>query len=276
MPDFHRLDDKNVLITGGADGIGLALAEAFAAGGARLFLADIAAEKLAASASKLSAASAPCDVTDPEAVERVVDRAWEEIGPIDLLCANAGVATSGSVLDASPEDIAFLFGVNVWGILNAVRPFVKRLRNTGRPGHILMTGSETSLSTPSYLKTLPTHLYSMTKHAVLSMGDSLRNELAAESIGVSVLCPGPVATNLSENSGAFRPERFGSATSFDMSAVSPEVLAHIGSLSKPAGEAAALALEGLRRELFVIPTHAHIRDDATARFREIERGFDQL
>ncbi len=278
MSGFEQLDDKSVLVTGAADGIGRALARAFAAGGARVFLTDIAAEKLEKCAAELGAPSAPCDITDAEAVAGVVAKAWDAIGPIDLLCANAGVFKPGSLLDASQQDIDWQFGVNVWGVLNATRPFVALLRESARPGHILMTGSEHSLSTPAYLRAVPIQIYNMTKHSVLSMADGLRIELEPEKIGVSVLCPGPVVSGLSENSGAFRPQRFGGPTKIEIDAdsMSPEAAQQIASLYMPADEAASIAIAGIARELFVIPTHPFIREDAEARHSDILRGFEAL
>lgn len=280
MIDFDPLEDKAVLITGAADGIGLALAETFAAGGARVFLADIAADKVAQQAERLGASSAACDVTDAAAVEAMVEKAWQEVGPIDLLCGNAGVFQPGSLLDASSEDIAFQFDVNVWGILNACRPFVRKLRQAGRPGHVLMTGSEHSLSNPGYLRELPIQVYNMTKHCVLAMADVLRRELEADDIGVSVLCPGPVVSGLGDNSVAFRPERYGSAPAatdpLADGAISEPAARRIAGMYLQASDAAALAIAGLRRGLFVIPTHSYILADATERFREIQRGFEVL
>ena len=81
--DFEKLDDKGVLITGGADGIGLALAEMFRSAGARVFVGDIAAEKLEKSAARIGASCAACDVTDADQIEQWFERAWDEIGPIE-------------------------------------------------------------------------------------------------------------------------------------------------------------------------------------------------
>jgi len=266
--DFQNLEGMNVLITGGADGIGLALAEIFRAGGAQLFLIDVSEHKLAHEAARIGAAHAACDVTDPEALERTVRRAWQEIGPLDLLCANAGVVSQGSLLDVSQAELDWLFGVNVWGILNAVRPFVRQLREARRAGHVLMTGSETSLSYPAFTHSMPIHAYVMSKHCVLAMADSLRVELAPEGIGVSVLCPGPVSTALGANSGRLRAARFGSEPGLPGGAAKA-----MGELGRTPAQVAMTALEGLRRGLFIIPTHPHIRADAARRHDEIERGF---
>ena len=280
MTDFQRLDDKGVLITGAADGIGLALAEAFAAAGARVFLSDIAAEKVADQAKRLGASSGVCDVSDPDAVAAIVAKAWDEIGPIDLLCANAGVISPGPLLEASRDDIAFQFDVNVWGALDTCRAYVAKLRAEGRGGHILMTGSEHSLSNPIYLRSVPVGVYNLTKHCVLAMGDQLRNDLAGEGIGVSVLCPGPVQSGLGPNSAEFRPDRYGEASApanpMADSPLDEEAVRRIVNLYVPAAEAAAIAIAGLQRGQFVIPTHPHLRDDATARFQDIEAGFAVL
>jgi len=279
MLDTDRLDDLGVLITGGADGIGAALAAALIARGARVFLTDIAADKLAATADRLSASSAACDVSDGTAVAAIVEQAWDEIGPLDLLCANAGVFKTGSILNASQADIDWQFGVNVWGIVNACKPFVARLREAARPGAILMTGSENSLSNPSMLRGMPNHIYNMTKHCVLSLGDGLRAELEADSIAVSVLCPGPVTTGLGENSGTVRPERFGGAATFGVEpggSISEDDVRRLQESYISADRVAEIALEGIRRGLFVIPTHDYVLEDATLRFRDIERGFEVL
>ncbi|MAG30262.1 MAG: hypothetical protein CL908_05120 [Deltaproteobacteria bacterium] len=273
MSDF---EGKVALITGAADGIGFALASALGRAGARVFMSDIAADKLEERAAEIGAANAPCDVSDADAVAELVDRAWTEVGPIDLLCANAGVMVSGSILEARQEDIDFIFGVNIWGIVNACRPFVRKLRETGRGGAMLLTGSEHSLSNPQYLRTVPMHLYNLTKHAVLSIGDSLRAELASDGVQVSVLCPGPVVSGLATNSSEFRPARFGQA----VEAGPPDLLGvdtdRLAELYIPADRAAEIALKGIREGVFAIPTHAFEKDDVDARHRELLAGFDLL
>ena len=158
---------------------------------------------------------------------------------------------------------------------------MRRLREAGRPGHILMTGSEHSLSNPRYLRAFPIRIYNMTKHCVLALADGLRSELAADTIGVSVLCPGPVASGLSENSVEFRPVRYAAASGESeptdlLAGVSEQTVQKIQALYQSAPQAAATAIAGLRRGLFVIPTHAYLLEDATERFREIELGFEVL
>ncbi|MCA9502120.1 MAG: SDR family oxidoreductase [Spirochaetaceae bacterium] len=268
---------RTALVTGAADGIGFALCEALVARGARVFMSDVAAERLKERAASLGAACAPCDVSDAAAVDELVSRAWSELGPLDLLCANAGVIVPGSILDAKQADIDLVLGVNVWGVVHACRAFVRRMRETGRGGEMLLTGSEHSLSNPAYLRSVPMHLYNLSKHAVLSIGDSLRAELEPEGIRVSVLCPGPVVSGLLENSNAYRASRGGGTkrdpSSPDLSDVDTERLAK---LYMPASRAAEIALAGLRAGAFVIPTHAFELEDAEARFRDVRAGFELL
>jgi NAD(P)-dependent dehydrogenase (short-subunit alcohol dehydrogenase family) len=273
---IESFEGKSALITGAADGIGAALAEALIEAGARVFASDINAEKLKETATRIGAEYAPCDVSDEAAVAELVERAWAEIGPLDLLCANAGVIVPGSILDASQADAEYIFGVNVWGVVNACKPFAKKLRASGRSGYFLLTGSEHSLSNPSYLREAPLHLYNMTKHAVLSIGEALRAELGPEGSGVSVLCPGPVESGLAENSEAQRPLQFGAQAEVDFSKVDPATLKGLGSIYMSAADAAKIALNGIRAGSFLIPTHAFEKDDVDARYADAVAGFELL
>jgi len=276
MAGMESFEGKRALITGGADGIGAALGEALTQAGARVFLSDIDGEKVKLTATRIGATGATCDVSDAAAVSELVDRAWEELGRIDLLCANAGVIVPGSLLEIEQRDIDYLFGVNVWGVVNAVRPFAAKLRETGQPGYMLLTGSEHSLSNPAYLRGAPLHLYNMSKHAVLSIGESMRAELGDEGVGVSVLCPGPVESGLAENSESKRPAQYGDQRGVDFSKVDPNALAGLGDLYMPASRAAEIALRGIQAGAFVIPTHGFQKQDVDERYAETVAGFDLL
>lgn len=274
--DFSKLDDKRVFLTGAADGIGAAMARAFRAAGARVFLSDVAEERLRETATALDAPGVACDVRNPTSLARVVERAWRELGGLDLVCANAGVVVQGPLLEASREELDFIFGINVWGALDTCRPFVRLLRENKKPGHILLTGSEAALSYPELIRDMQIGAYLMTKHSVLAMADGLRADLRGDGIGVSVLCPGPVATSLSQNSSALRAGRAAVGPVVPTAGLGPEAQARVGALSVSPDQIAARALEGLRRGLFVIPTHPHIAADVEARHAEIRAGLDAL
>ena len=276
MAGIDDFEGETALITGAADGIGAALAEALKAAGAKVFLSDIHEEKLKATAERLGCPSAICDVTDADAVEAVVERAWSELGSVDLLCANAGVALFGSILEIPREEFDFCFGVNVHGVINAVRPQARKLRESGRQGTFLLTGSEHSPSLPIYLRPVPMHVYTMTKHSVLAIAEGLRAELGPEGHGVSVLCPGPVTSGLAENSTAARPDELGDPPPLDFSKVDQKAGEELMTAYISAETAAATALRGIRAGAFVIPTHAFQKDDVDARYQETVAGFDLI
>jgi NAD(P)-dependent dehydrogenase (short-subunit alcohol dehydrogenase family) len=281
MVDFSQYRDKGVLVTGGANGLGLALVESFANAGARVFVADIVEDSVNAVVARLSASGvvcigSKCDVTKADEVEAALDKAWEAIGPIDLLCNNAGVVKPGALLEASQEDINWQFDVNVWSILNMTKTYVKRLRQASRAGYILITASEHSLSYPSYTKEFLPQVYNMSKHAVLSMAVLLREELKNDKVGISVLCPGAIATNIAQNSAMIRSVKFGASTPAEGSDVSMEALDLLAQRTKSAEEIVAIAVEGLIKQLFYIPTHEHSREDVDIRYRELQSSFDSL
>ena len=120
------------------------------------------------------------------------------------------------------------------------------------------------------------HVYTMTKHAVLAIGEALRAELGPEGHRVSVLCPGPVESGLAENSTAARPDSLGDPPAIDFSKVDPEAVKELMAAYIPADQAAAIALRGLRAGAFIIPTHAFQRNDVEARYQETLAGFDLL
>lgn len=272
---FGKIAGKRALLTGSAGGIGFALAKELQLRGAQVFLSDVDSERLAESAAELDAPSAVCDVRDAARVEEVVDGAWQSLGGLDLLCANAGVIRTGSLLAASAQDIRWHFDINVWGILHAVRSFHRRLQSEGSGGHILMTGSENSLSNPEMLRGMGTDVYNLSKHGVLAMADVLRAELGEAKIGVSVLCPGAVNTGLGKHSEALAPAREEPAHAPALPPP-PETLDWLRARTRSPETVAAIAMAGLEDDLFVIPTHPHIADDVAERYGEIQRGLEAL
>ena len=189
---------RTAFITGAANGIGLGIARAFARAGAKLALADVDAAALGAAQAELAKDTAVetfvLDVRDREAYARAADATESRLGPVTLLCNNAGIALAIPVEQMSYETWDLALGVNLDGVVNGIQTFVPRMCARAAQlggGHVVNTASGAGLATPG-----SGFLYHTAKFAVVGLSESLRFELQAAGIGVSVLCPGPVATKI--------------------------------------------------------------------------------
>jgi NAD(P)-dependent dehydrogenase (short-subunit alcohol dehydrogenase family) len=203
---------KVAFITGGASGIGLAIAEELARRGARLAIADIQADSLAAAEQLLASVAADVstyrlDVTDRAAVLAVAEKVVGDFGKVDLVFNNAGIGDAGSPLDSiTGEFFDWIMSVNVTGVMNVLQAFVPILKRQGAGGHIVNTSSMAGLVVmPGWNQ----GLYAATKMAVLALSLDLHYLLAGEQIGVSALCPGLVSTNILDNAAKLRPASVG-------------------------------------------------------------------
>lgn len=182
-----QLRDAGVVVTGAASGIGAAMARRFAAEGARLVLADVQAEPLAALGAEVGARTILCDVADPAAVAALVAEADDVLGPIDLFCSNAGVLVAGGV-EVAPDDWARSLDVNLLAHVSVARELVPRMLGRGG-GHLLQTVSAAGLLTQ--IGSAP---YSVTKHAALAFAEWLAITYGDRGLRVSVLAPQAVRT----------------------------------------------------------------------------------
>jgi short-subunit dehydrogenase len=171
-----ELNGARVFITGGAGGIGAALADGFRGAGAAVTTADLPG----------CGADLDLDVTDREAVATAI----KSLDGLDVVVANAGVGVGGLVEEVSLEDWDLAVDVNIGGVVNTVVPAFARLREQGR-GHVVLMASLAGLAGLPLLTP-----YSMTKFAIVGLGASLRAEAARYGVGVTVVCPGPVDTPL--------------------------------------------------------------------------------
>jgi NAD(P)-dependent dehydrogenase (short-subunit alcohol dehydrogenase family) len=187
-----------VFITGGASGLGRALAERYAQAGARVCIADVNDGRgretaLALKAMATEAVYLHCDVTseaDLVAARAALEQRW---GGVDLVINNAGVAQAGAIDEVSIDDWRWIIEINLLGVVRGCRVFTPLFKRQGR-GHFVNVASMAGLLDVPLMSS-----YNATKAAVVSLSETLQNELAAEGIGVTVVCPSFFQTNLGEN-----------------------------------------------------------------------------
>lgn len=184
-------------VTGGAQGIGLGIARALGKRGVRLALVDIDPAALARGQEELSrvtdVVTFRLDVRDRAGFASVADEAESRLGHVELLFNNAGIAPSSPVAELTYEKWDLALGVNLTGVVNGLQSFLPRMIERGRGGYVVNTASGAGLVAG------PNVLYTTTKFAVVGLSESLRLAVARHGIDVSVLCPGPVDTDILRN-----------------------------------------------------------------------------
>ncbi|MGV7241123.1 SDR family NAD(P)-dependent oxidoreductase [Caballeronia sp. M23-90] len=206
---MKSLKGKAAVVTGAGSGIGRAIALSLAQVGTRIVVADIRAEAAASVASEVralgvEAISCETDVANHSSVQALADAAFSKFGSVDILCNNAGVSWRPfrTVLEATMADWQFLLGVNLWGVVHGLDAFLPRMRNQAGEKHIVNTASIAAMLP------LAGHTpYSASKAAVASISEAIAEELAPEGFGVSILCPGFVNTNITQNGDTLRPSQ---------------------------------------------------------------------
>jgi NAD(P)-dependent dehydrogenase (short-subunit alcohol dehydrogenase family) len=194
MKDFR---DRVAVVTGAASGIGRALAERFGDEGMKVVLADVEEDALRQAEAEfrekgVDVLGVRTDVSKPEDLEKLAQQTLDTFGAVHVVCNNAGVAGAwGPTWANTLDDWNWIIGVNLWGVIHGVRVFLPIMLEQGDEGHIVNTASLAGL--------MPGRgIYGVTKQAVVALSESLYNELkvADAKIGVSVLCPGWVDTNI--------------------------------------------------------------------------------
>ena len=191
---------KVAVVTGGASGIGLAMAKRFAAEGMKLAIADIEEDALAPAAEALRADGAkvlavPTDAGDAASMDALAERVFDHFGTAHVVCNNAGVGLRGRMWELGVSDWEFVLRVNLWGVIHGVRVFTPRLVEQDE-GHVVNTASMAGLVSVAGVGP-----YNVSKHGAVTLSETLSAELrdAGSKVGVSVLCPGIVATNLRDS-----------------------------------------------------------------------------
>ncbi len=256
---------KTALITGAANGIGLALAERCLRETMSVVMVDIEENALARESARLRETGGAVeafvgDVADPSAVDEAAEVAVTEFGGIHLLCNNAGVAPGGSLLDTTASEWRWAIDVNVLGVANGIRAVAPRLVGQGE-GHIVNVASEAGLVSREGLG-----LYSATEHAVVGLSEVLHHELVPHGVGVSCVCPALVRTQL------FRSER-NSPARVEFPDDHGATMAPLREIAETAGidpaAVADAAIEATRENRFWVFTHPETIARVERRFRGV-------
>jgi NAD(P)-dependent dehydrogenase (short-subunit alcohol dehydrogenase family) len=252
---------RTAFITGGASGIGLGIAKVLAARGARIVIADLRPDHIATALAQFSGGSQSnsvraieLDVTNRTAYAEAAAQMQAEMGGIDILINNAGVGVDGPVLHAGYADWDFGMGVNVGGVINGIQAFLPQMIAHGRGGHIVNTASlAAAIVMPGHLT-----IYAAGKAAVLNLSENLRADLGAQGIGMSVLCPGFVKSNIHQ-AAQNRPEhlREGSGFAESEATLGQRELGENWMEPELVGEMVANAI--LANRLYII-THGEFKD----------------
>lgn len=254
MDDF---EGRTAVVTGAASGIGLALAERFAAARMQVVLGDVQEDALRRAVERLEQRQArvvgvPVDTMVEASVRSLAERAIAEFGKVHILCNNAGVASTRrppgtAVWEIPAADWDWVMGVNFYGVLYGLQAFVPHMLAHGEPGHVVNTASLAGLMPGG-------GSYGVSKHGVLALTETLYNDLKARdaAIGASVLCPGFVNTNIFD-AERNRPAELGggeTGTSTEMLEAGRAMLAQ----GKDPAEIADIVLDAIRKDaLYVLP-----------------------
>jgi NAD(P)-dependent dehydrogenase (short-subunit alcohol dehydrogenase family) len=268
------LAGKTAFITGGASGIGLAMARAFGREGMNVVISDVDAAALGAASQSLEeqqirVASVVCDVADRASVQAAAKAAVEAFGKVHVVCNNAGVGVAGLLGEVRQADWDWVFDVNIMGVIYGVESFAPLLMSHGEGGHFVNTSSMAGFLTAPGMEA-----YAASKHAVVAMSEGWAPQLAARGIGMSVLCPHFVRTRIHE-SERVRPERFASGAAAPVldpaqSPVAQGVLAGIDP-----DVVGARVVEAILGEEFYIFTHPQARPLMEGYFAGVLAAFDK-
>lgn len=257
MQDFK---DRVAVITGAASGIGRGLAGHCAGLEMKLVLADISVERLEELAAELSkdgleVLAVPTDVTDEPAVEQLADQAFGKFGRVDLLFNNAGVLLSGNSWERSAADWRWVMDINFMGVLHGIRSFVPRMLKQEGDAHIVNTASIAALLAAPLMGP-----YTVSKQAVLALSETLHYELQSlqAPIGVSVVCPGQVASGIAE-SGEHRAYEGSSEGEAATDALQEYLRSGVEAGMSPA-RCAEIIFEAIRKGRFWVFPHPEFKD----------------
>ena len=266
---------RAAVITGGASGIGFATAREFARRGARLMLADIDEAALHAAVADLrgdgiDAHGVLCDVRKLDDVVALADEAFRVFDAVHLVFNNAGIAYAGPIAETTHDDWRFVIDVDLWGPIHGVEAFLPRLMTQDDDSHLVFTSSFAGL-----IPNVGLGPYSVAKYGVVALAETLSREARANGIGVSVLCPMIVETDLMVNSERVRSADYGPGASSAADTVQQLASAPDDDSVLNVSDVARLTADAiLANRLYILP-HRASRASIQRRFERIDRAFDE-
>jgi NAD(P)-dependent dehydrogenase (short-subunit alcohol dehydrogenase family) len=271
---MRDLTGKTAFVTGGASGIGLAMGHAFAAAGMRVMLADIEAKPLEAAVAGFKGnlpevRGVQCDVRDPAAVERAAHETVAAFGKVHVVCNNAGVGGTAGSDRVNLNDWRWVIDINLMGVVHGIKSFVPLLKSHGEGGHFVNTASMAG-----FLPGTGFGAYTATKYAVVGISEALQVELEPAGIGVSVLCPGWVATQITESRRNW-PKEYGDPPP-RLDGPLAATIAELVKNGMAPSDVAELVLNAVRENELYIFTHPHMRPPLEKRVERFLTSYRKL
>jgi NAD(P)-dependent dehydrogenase (short-subunit alcohol dehydrogenase family) len=273
---MKELAGRTAVVTGGGSGIGRGMALGLAAEGMRVAILDLNPAAATAIAEEIVAGGGEAlgigtDVTSSESLAAAANEVVAGFGGVNVLCANAGVMLPiGPLTEKTESDWEYVFSVNVHGVVKTVDTFLPHLREADE-AHIVNTASLGGIvSVPQF----PIGVYIASKYACVGYSECLRYELGQEGIGVSVLCPGVVQSELYRTSAAQRPDRFGGPVEIAPIEVGGSGGPGVRNIAMPAEEVGPIVVRAIRENRLHIFTHPNSLPTAEARFATIRSDFE--
>jgi NAD(P)-dependent dehydrogenase (short-subunit alcohol dehydrogenase family) len=271
---MENLSGKVAVITGGASGIGFATAKALAAKGTKIVIADIEAGALEKAVAALSSSGAKaegvvCDVADLASVQSLAEQTFSKMGGAHIVFNNAGVAINGHIAQMKHSDWEWIIKVDLWGPIHGVEAFLPRMIEQKQGGHILFTSSIAGL--------VPTEglgVYAVAKYGVVALAETLRREVRQHNIGVSVLCPLRVETNIGSSERNRTADFGGAAASPRVQAQTSSNIVMAGEVMSPDEVATKVVDAIIANRLYILP-HDDSRELIRRRFQRIDATFDE-
>ena len=265
MAAIADLEGKVAVVTGGASGIGLGIARRVAAAGAQVVIGDVEETALQSAADEVGALGVRTDVRHRDSVQALADAAVERHGTVHVVVNNAGVGPFGRLADLTEADWRWIVDVNLWGVIHGVSVFLPILKRAPGGGHIVNTASMAGLRPGPNLGA-----YTVTKYGVVALSETLAIELEQDGapVGVTVLCPGPVHTNIGTSTRNRPPGLEGALADAELQMVEGRTWMEPDEV----GDVTVQAI--LKGDLYAV-THPAMFPPVQERFARITEAFEQ-